>query len=131
MKPFVRAVADYLHANQYFGVVGFDVLKTQRGEFFMVDLNPRLTGITPFLTASRIFKSELGHDAGVYQASCKFDGGLEQLIAVADAENDCKVLVLSAFEETVADKTTTVCHLSASGKNQEACLATLDRITAK
>ena len=130
MKPFVRAVADYLHANRYFGVVGFDVLKTKSGEFFMVDLNPRLTGITPFLMASRIFNSELGHDAGVYQASCKFDGGLEKLIAAADAENECKVLVLSAFEETVAGKTTTICHLSASGKSQTNCLATLDRITS-
>ena len=131
MKPFVQAVADYLHANQYFGVVGFDVLETKSGEFFLVDLNPRLTGITPFLMASRIFNSELGHDTGVYQASCKFDGGLEQLIDVADADSECKVLVLSAFEETVAGKTTTVCHLSASGKNQKACLATLDQITAE
>jgi len=129
MKPFVQAIADYLHANQYFGVVGFDVLKTKSGEFFMVDLNPRLTGITPFLIASRIFNSELGHDAGIYQASCKFDGGLEQLIAVADSEQDCKVLVLSAFEETIEGKATTVCHLSASGRSQEVCLATLDRIT--
>ena len=129
MKPFVSAVAEYLHANQYFGVVGFDVLKTKTGEFFMVDLNPRLTGITPFLMASRIFKSELGHEAGVYQASCKFNGGLAQLIAAADAESQCKVLVLSAFEETVAGKTTTICHLSASGKSQEECLATLKEIT--
>ena len=128
MKPFVQAIADYLHANQYFGVVGFDVLKTKSGEFYVVDLNPRLTGITPFLMASRIFSSELGHDAGIYQASCKFDGGLEQLITVADSEQDCKVLVLSAFEETIAGKATTVCHLSASGKSQEVCLATLDRI---
>ena len=129
MKPFVTAIADYLHSNRYFGVVGFDVLKTKSGEFFMVDLNPRLTGITPFLIASRIFNSELGHETGVYQASCKFDGGLEQLIAAADVERQCKVLVLSAFEETVAGKTTTVCHLSASGKSQEACLATLAQIT--
>ncbi len=129
MMPFVRAIADYLHANQYFGVVGFDVLKTGSGEFFLVDLNPRLTGITPFLMASRIFNSELGHPTGVYQASCKFDGGLEQLINTANAASDCKVLVLSAFEETVAGKPTTTCHLSASGKNQSDCLTTLNRIT--
>ena len=129
MKPFVEAITNYLHANQYFGVVGFDVLKTEADEFFLVDLNPRLTGITPFLVASRIFNAELGHLAGVYQASCKFNGSLEQLIAVAEAESDCKVLVLSAFEETVAGKTTTTCHLSASGKSQPTCLATLDRLT--
>lgn len=131
MKPFVRAIADYLHSNRYFGVVGFDVLKTKRGEFFLVDLNPRLTGITPFLMASRIFKSELGHGAGVYQASCKFDGGLERLVAVAESESQCKVLVLSAFEETNAGNTTTVCHLSASGSSQDICLSALDRITAE
>lgn len=128
MKPFVQAIADYLHANQYFGVVGFDVLKTGSGGFFLVDLNPRLTGITPFLMASRIFNSELRHGSGVYQASCKFDGGLEQLLATAAAEPNCKVLVLSAFEETLGGKPTTTCHLSASGDSQAACLATLDRI---
>ena len=112
-------------------MVGFDVLKTGSGEFFLVDLNPRLTGITPFLMASRIFNSELGHQAGVYQASCKFDGGLDQLISTADAQSDCKVLVLSAFEEIIAGSPTTTCHLSASGASQAACLAALDRITAK
>ena len=131
MQPFVQAITDYLHANHYFGVVGFDVLKTGSGEFFLVDLNPRLTGITPFLMASRIFNSELGHQAGVYQASCKFDGGLDQLISTADAQSDCKVLVLSAFEEIIAGSPTTTCHLSASGASQAACLAALDRITAK
>jgi len=131
MKHFVQAITDYLHANRYFGVVGFDVLKTVSGDFFLVDLNPRLTGITPFLMASRIFNSELGHQAGIYQASCKFNGGLDQLIATADAESDCKVLVLSAFEETIAGRQITNCHLSASGASQAACLATLDRITMK
>ena len=105
MKPFVQAITDYLHAKPYFGMVGFDVLKTSSGEFFLVDLNPRLTGITPFLMASRIFDSELGHQAGVYQASCNFDGGLDQLIATADATSDCRVLVLSAFKKRLlADK---------------------------
>ena len=129
MKPFIKAITNYLHANQYFGVVGFDVLKTKTDEFFLVDLNPRLTGITPFLIASRIFNVEFGHIAGVYQASCKFNGSLEQLIAAVEAESNCKVLVLSAFEEMAAGETTTTCHLSVSGKNQPACLATLDQLT--
>lgn len=129
MKSFVKSIADYLHANHYFGVVGFDVLKTKGGNFFLVDLNPRLTGITPFLMASRIFRSELGHQVGIYQASCKFGGSLKELIAAADAVADCKVLVLSAFEETVDSTTHTVAHLSASGKGLSQCLTTLNNIT--
>jgi hypothetical protein len=115
MTPFVEATGKLLHESGYFGVVGIDVLKTQTDEFFLVDLNPRLTGITPFLMASRIFANELGHPHGVYRAKCSFSGSLTELIDAAEAVEHCQVLVLSAFEENIDGRDVTLCHLSASG----------------
>lgn len=118
MSPFVSATAAFLRGHGYFGVVGIDVLTTADGERFLVDLNPRLTGISPFLMAARIFHQRHGHPAGVYQASCRFKGTLEQLIARAEAETGGTVLVLSAVEQTNQGGVETVCHLSASAQSE-------------
>ena len=119
MEPFseiVTATADYLHQQGCFGVIGVDILQTADQKCFLVDVNPRLTGITPFLMASRLFQQQ-SFDEGIYQASFRYAGTLAELIATAESYTNCKVLVLSAFEQ-VAEKTITICHLSVSSNSQ-------------
>lgn len=126
MEPFteiVQATADYLHGQGCFGVVGVDILRDVHGNCFLVDVNPRLTGITPFLMASRIFQQQSSFDEGIYQASFRFNGSLDRLIRQAESLSnvhafyDLQVLVLSAFEEK-GDDPKTICHLSVSSKQQ-------------
>ena len=105
------------------------LLLMERGESFLVDVNPRLTGITPFLMASRIFAAE-GLGEGIYLASFRFGGSLQELIAAAEvemlSEQKSRVVVLSAFED--ADSGSTICHLSVTSQSQLANQATLSRL---
>ena len=115
-EPIIRSTANYLHSQNYFGVVGIDILRNAANEFFLVDVNPRLTGISPFLMASRIFARD-GLTKGIYQASGSYAGNLKQLIAAAESCEEARVLVLSAYEDP--DACQTVCHLSASSNSQD------------
>ncbi len=117
-EPIVTATAAHLHAEGCFGLVGIDILRDKDGKCFLVDVNPRLTGITPFLMASRIFDQDHSFGEGIYQASFRFAGSLEELIEAAGGFNDCQVMILSAFEDDAADRTTTICHISVSSKSQ-------------
>jgi len=116
----IEPAGRYLHAQGYFGLVGIDILRNADGDFFLVDVNPRLTGITPFLMASRIFARDDGLKEGIYQARRRFTGTLENLTGIAEKISDAKVVVLSAFEDAEASgETTTICHISVSSKSQD------------
>lgn len=128
LSKMVHPAARYLHGEGYFGVVGIDIVTDGSGRQFLVDVNPRLTGITPFLMASRMFAAQSIDDwgEGVYSASCRFAGTFEQLIESAESETAARVVVLSAFEEE--DRRSTVCHLSVTSKSQTQNQQTLDRL---
>jgi len=119
LTKMIGPAAEYLHSEGYFGVVGIDVVTNDAGQQFLVDVNPRLTGITPFLMASRMFAAD-GLAEGIYLASFKYKGPLNQLIAKAESftrsESPARVVVLSAFEEPTGD--TTICHLSVTSDSQ-------------
>ncbi|TWU45849.1 biotin carboxylase-like protein [Novipirellula aureliae] len=115
----VRPVGDSLHASGYFGLVGIDVLRDAMNCFYLVDVNPRLTGITPFLMASRIFARTGRFNEGLYQASFRFPGSMDQLFDAANRLDDARVLVLSGLElATDTKNVTTTCHLSVSSDSQ-------------
>ncbi len=111
-------VAAYLHGNGYFGVVGIDILQNKQNEFFLVDLNPRLTGISPFLIASRLFIAE-GYSHGIYAASVELHGNLSDILARIEAVVDSRVLILAAYQAPNAP--TTKCHISISAKTLSDC----------
>ena len=126
-QPFIAATGEHLHREGYFGVVGIDLLKNGAGDHFLVDVNPRLTGITPFLIASRIFAKERQLHEGVYQASCRFKGSQAELIAAAQKIESVTICVLSAFEDS--KQGVTICHLSASSNSQNENRAALAQLT--
>ncbi len=127
-QPIVTATAEYLHRQNYFGVVGVDIVQNKSDEFFLVDVNPRLTGITPFLIASRLFIAD-GCLTGVYRASFEFPGTVRQLIDAAENCDAGKVLVLAVYRDDSIGKTK--CHLSVSGESIDACEAVFDRFVHK
>ena len=126
-QPIVNATANYLHLQGYFGVVGIDILRNASDQYFLVDVNPRLTGITPFLIASRLFVGD-GFDAGIYFASFEFPGSFEQLFELAESNEQFKVLVLAAIDDGSSGKTK--CHLSVSGSSIEDCQAFADSLNS-
>ncbi|MFT7633532.1 MAG: hypothetical protein ACI87E_004588 [Mariniblastus sp.] len=124
----VEPVGKHLHTRGYFGLVGIDILRDHQDQLYLVDVNPRLTGISPFLMASRIFARD-GLSAGIYQASCRFEGVVEDLVALAEEIQDARVLVLSGFEESdQTGKPITICHLSVSSESQATNQAILLRL---
>ena len=121
-----ESAAEYLHQKSYFGVVGIDILEDKTGQCFLVDINPRLTGITPFLIASRLFLAE-GFIHGIYAASVALKGNLETVISQVEEIRSAKVIILSAYQEEGADDV--ICHLSISGSSHLACKTALAALT--
>lgn len=119
LADFVTATGERLHSAGYFGLVGIDVVRNREGQAFLVDVNPRLTGITPFLMLSRQFATD-GFTNAIYRASCQFGGSLEHLIHAAEQHERARVVVLSAFEQSGA----TTCHLSVSAASLAVCQQT-------
>jgi hypothetical protein len=131
LATMVLPAAAHLHAQGYFGVVGIDVVTNGDGQQFLVDVNPRLTGITPFLMASRMFADQ-GLGEGIYFASFKFGGSLAQLIERSESFHEkeplARVVVLSAWEDPSGQFTT--CHLSITSHSQSQNQAVLNQIAA-
>lgn len=129
MERFAAMVvpaAQYLSRQGYFGVVGIDILEDNKGRMFLVDVNPRLTGITPFLIASRVFSTDADLNEGIYKASCQFPGRLDQLLETAASFDDAKVVVLSAFDDQIAGQT--ICHLSVTSSSLQRCSLIFDQL---
>ena len=128
-KPFIEASSRYLHENSYFGVVGIDVLKDQHENFFLVDLNPRLTGITPFVMGAKKLEREHGFTKGLYSASCTFSGEPTELFDFVEQIEESRVAVLSYYEDR--DECVTLCHLGFYSNSDEANVKALRRIKLK
>ena len=124
VEDIVLASAKYLSSQGYFGVVGIDILEDSDDRHYLVDVNPRLTGVTPFLMASRQFAEE-GFQAGIYRASCRYQGTLNDLLGFAESISNAKLAVLSAYEDRLVQET--ICHLSVSASDHQECIAIFDR----
>ncbi|MBV1881288.1 MAG: ATP-grasp domain-containing protein [Pseudomonadales bacterium] len=125
LAAIVDTVASYLYQSGYFGVVGVDILRDKKGQLFLVDLNPRLNGSTPFLHASRQFLRQ-GYTEGVYVPSVSLSGTLEEVIAKAEDIKGAKVMIQSAYE--LSDKKQTTCHVSINASSLKRCYEILNSL---
>ncbi len=123
--PIIQATGRHLHAQGYVGLVGIDILQDTAGRYFLVDVNPRLTGISPFLMNSRILAKQ-GFNEGVYRASVRTKGTIQSLISNAERAENGRVVILSVFEEP--DGTGCVSHMSANSDSLDRCNELLDEI---
>jgi len=118
LREVISPVARHLHRKGYFGVVGVDVLQDKHDRFFVVDINPRITGASPFLVVSRLLvKNDLW--AGLYVASVEYRGTLHSLIEHAENEGDGMIVILSAIERP--QDNATVCHVTVNSDSLDAC----------
>ena len=127
-SPFIRATSNYLHSKGYFGVVGIDILKNAQGEMFLVDVNPRLTGITPFVLGARFLGRENRAREGLYAASCEFYGSPAELFEAVDQLDEVIIAVLSYFEKKAQG--ITLCHLGAYSNSPELNVEAIESLTS-
>ena len=79
MRPTIEPIASSLTDQQYFGVVGVDILVTQDGNQYVLDINPRYNASTPLLLASKMMKKK-GWQVGVFVKYVEILGSEKEVI---------------------------------------------------
>jgi biotin carboxylase len=97
----IEKVSKFLHEEGYFGVVGIDILKNAQGQCYLVDLNPRLTGITPFLIISRLFMAD-GMTHGIYLPGKTFSMSAASLLKFVETIGNGKIIIQAYYEDMKA-----------------------------
>ena len=86
---FVVPVANYLHKKGYFGIVGIDIITSERGDY-LVDLNPRINGDSSYHMLARSMAT-LGFTKAMMYSCATFDGTGEQLVKKGNSLNETNV----------------------------------------
>jgi hypothetical protein len=122
MSKFFEMIANigkYAHKQGYFGVIGFDVLEDQDGQFYAIDANFRVNGSTP-LCLQRHTLLRLGKEVAKYSSSYRMEGTLESILITLKPELDRKdLIILSALERAKYGKIYTELYAIATGETME------------
>lgn len=112
----IANVGDYAHKQGYFGVIGFDVLENQDGQFYAIDANFRVNGSTP-LCLQRHTLLRLGKEVAKYSSSYRMEGTLESILITLKPELDRKdLIILSALEKAKYGKIYTELYAIVTGE---------------
>lgn len=123
LANIVHKTAQYLSQEGYYGAVGIDVLENQKEELFLIDLNPRLNGSTPFVMACRLLsKNALNY--GAYHPSIVVPFTAAQLIKECEEYENATIIVLAFYEE----KNKTTCHLGIHASSKEQYVQAYDKV---
>jgi hypothetical protein len=96
----IAAIGEYAHQQQYFGVIGFDVLEDQDGQLYAIDANFRVNGSTP-LCLQRHTLLKLGKEVAKYSTEYRMDGTLDSILVTLKSELDRKDFVILSARELV------------------------------
>ena len=124
LLPAVKPIADYLHKHGYFGVVGVDVLKDDTGQLYVIDINARINGSTPFLIMYRSLQLQ-GFAFGGYYPSLTFRGSVTELLQTFPEESSLKMVVLSTMD--APQYKGIQCHIGLFGDSEVSCEAFLQK----
>lgn len=115
----IAAIGQYAHKQGYFGVIGFDVLEDQDGEFYMIDANFRVNGSTP-LCLQRHTLLDLGKAVAKYSTDYRIDGTLDSILVNLQPELEHKdLIILSALEKVKYGKIYTEIYGIVAGETVE------------
>jgi hypothetical protein len=119
MSKFFEMIANvgqYAHKQGYFGVIGFDVLEDQEGQFYAIDANFRVNGSTP-LCLQRNTLLGLGKGVAKYSSDYRMEGTLDSILVTLKAELDRKnLIILSALEKVKYGKIFTEIYAIVTGE---------------
>ncbi|MEH2376306.1 ATP-grasp domain-containing protein [Nostoc sp.] len=112
----IAAIGEYAHKQGYFGVIGFDVLEDQDGQFYMIDANFRVNGSTP-LCLQRNTLLGLGKEVAKYSSDYRMEGTLNSILVTLKPELDRKdLIILSALEKVKYGKIYTEIYAIVTGE---------------
>ncbi|MBG1270702.1 ATP-grasp domain-containing protein [Nostoc sp. WHI] len=115
----IAAIGQYAHKQGYFGVIGFDVLEDQDGQFYAIDANFRVNGSTP-LCLQRHTLLGLGKEVAKYSSDYRMEGTLDSILVTLKPELDRKdLIILSALEKVKYGKIYTEIYAIAAGESIE------------
>jgi len=129
--PYVKDVVAYCRSNGHWGFCGVDVLFDSDGQGYVVDVNPRVTGSSPALMISQLYKDKYGYDFGLFRRNTRFAyrGTVETLLEQTKSYNEANEgrsrIVLFGFHQKEANKT--LVNIGVYGNSREVCQAALDR----
>ncbi|MCC5625505.1 ATP-grasp domain-containing protein [Nostoc sp. CHAB 5715] len=119
MSKFFEMIANvgqYAHKQGYFGVIGFDVLEDQDGQFYAIDANFRVNGSTP-LCLQRNTLVGLGKGVAKYSSDYRMEGTLDSILVTLKPELDRKdLIILSALEKIKYGKINTDIYAIVTGE---------------
>ncbi|MEI1375440.1 carbamoylphosphate synthase large subunit [Nostoc sp. UHCC 0926] len=115
----IAAIGQYAHKQGYFGVIGFDVLEDQDGQFYAIDANFRVNGSTP-LCLQRHTLLRLGKEVAKYSSDYRMEGTLDSILVTLKPELDRKdLIILSALEKVKYGKIYTEIYAIVTGETIE------------
>lgn len=96
----IAAVGRYAYQQNYFGVIGFDVLEDRDGELYTIDANFRINGSTPLcLQRNQLLK--LNKAIAKYSSDYKMEGTLDSILTTLKPQLERKdFMILSALEKS-------------------------------
>ena len=112
----IANVGEYAHKQGYFGMIGFDVLEDQDGQFYAIDANFRVNGSTP-LCLQRNTLLSLGKGVAKYSSDYRMEGTLDSILVALKPELDRKdLIILSALEKIKYGKINTDIYAIVTGE---------------
>ncbi len=96
----IAAIGKNAHQQGYFGIIGFDVLEDQSGQFYVIDANFRVNGSTP-LCLQRHTLLGLGKEVAKYSSNYQIGGTLESMLVNLKSELERKDLIILSAKELI------------------------------
>jgi hypothetical protein len=136
MAPYVQEVVQYCVSRGYWGACGIDVLVDSKGQGFVVDVNPRVTGTCPALMAfSKLNELDpTRFTVGTFRRSKQyaFAGSAEELLQAVEefnrAHDDTRVLIFSLYEKKQG---CTLMNIGVYGSSQVQCIKILNQFATR
>ena len=129
--PFVEEVVQYCKTLGFWGFCGIDVLFDSKGDGYLVDINPRVTGTCPALMSLSLLNHQYGYTVGLFRrnGNINFYGSNAELVRQVsqyniDHDRQSKI-VLHSFYET--DEGNSRITIGVYGFDMEECKRVLNQ----
>ena len=129
--PFVEEVVQYCKTLGFWGFCGIDVLFNSKGDGYLVDINPRVTGTCPALMSMSLLNHQYGYTVGLFRrnGNINFYGSNAELVRQVtqyNVDHDTKSkIVLHSFYET--DEGNSRITIGVYGFDMEECKRVLNQ----
>lgn len=134
--PFVAEVVKYCHGLGFWGFCGIDVLFDSKGNGYLVDINPRVTGSCPALMALKLLKDKYGFSVGLFRRSggIIYHGLPDKLLAEVKEYNSAnegkfRIVIHSMFRS--GEEELTKINIGVYGNNLGECREVLTHFAGK